>query len=97
MFSCEYCKIFQNNFFYRTSPVAASPNIDDMFLQAGIISFSFLWFKEPAKLELFQKVVPIWYIFKIWWFNVDLINFYSPWNIQEIFRFLMVSGGVGFK
>ena len=24
MFSCEYCKISKNNFFYRTSPVAAS-------------------------------------------------------------------------
>ena len=24
VFSCEYCKIFKNSFFYRTPPVAAS-------------------------------------------------------------------------
>ena len=24
MFSCEYCEIFKNSFFYRASPVAAS-------------------------------------------------------------------------
>ena len=24
MFSCEYCEIFNNSFFYRTPPVAAS-------------------------------------------------------------------------
>ena len=26
MFSCEYCQIDKNNFFYRTLPVAASAN-----------------------------------------------------------------------
>ena len=28
MFSCKYCKIFQNSFFHRTSPVAASVERD---------------------------------------------------------------------
>ena len=26
VFSCEFCKVFRNNFFYRTTPVAASVN-----------------------------------------------------------------------
>ena len=26
MFSCEYCEIFKNTFFYKTPPVAASEN-----------------------------------------------------------------------
>ena len=27
MFSCEYCEIFKNTFFYRTPPVAASETL----------------------------------------------------------------------
>ena len=27
MFSCEYCKIFKNTFFYRAPPMAASGKI----------------------------------------------------------------------
>ena len=26
VFSCEFCKVFRNTFFYRTTPVAASVN-----------------------------------------------------------------------
>ena len=28
VFSCEFCEIFKNNFFYRTPPVAASDKRD---------------------------------------------------------------------
>ena len=27
VFSCEYCKIFNNSFFYRSPPVAASADV----------------------------------------------------------------------
>ena len=32
MLSCEIYKIFENNYFYRTSPMAASENIVPKFL-----------------------------------------------------------------
>ena len=33
VFSCEYCEIFKNNFFYRTFPVAASGKISTKSLK----------------------------------------------------------------
>ena len=31
VFSCEFCKIFKNTFFYRTHPVAASIPLEPKF------------------------------------------------------------------
>ena len=47
VFSSEFCKISQNTFFYRTPPVAVSPEV----------------YSEPCqklKMELFAKIVNDW-------------------------------------
>ena len=41
MFSCEICESFKNTFFYRTPPVAASEQTQDISLCGEVMFWSF--------------------------------------------------------
>ena len=51
VFSCEFCEIFKNTFFYRTSPVAASERV--FFSGKSILThfISLISFYPPRKCE----------------------------------------------
>ena len=62
MFSCKYCKIFKNNYFYKTPPVAASERSNENFssevwqsckgyLTGYCLSFGKLFFQSSKQIH----------------------------------------------
>ena len=52
MFSCEYCEIFKNSFFYRTSLVAAS-GVETLFVMYNFKTF------ENSKTETYNLMISV--------------------------------------
>ena len=57
VFFCEYCEIFQSNFFYRTPPVAASGTLQDFPFPSFLL---LLLLMLPALQKFKGGLVPNW-------------------------------------
>ena len=57
VFFCEYCEIFQNNFFYRTPPVATSGTLQDFPFPSFLL---LLLLMLPALQKFKGGLVPNW-------------------------------------
>ena len=60
VFSCEYCEIFKNSFFYRTPPVAASRDIQASYITPKrkfyfVLCFHFRLKREKQTLYLLHQ------------------------------------------
>ena len=62
LFSCEFCGILKNIFFYRTLPVAASEENNFIFINSDNVVTEDLWKGCLHLLKIVYKMTHEWYI-----------------------------------
>ena len=87
VFSCEFCEISMNTFFYRTPPVAASVYIFvSLFISWKIFHQSNLPL-QVEKMELFSLFLYVFDLISIKWETFHRCHLF-PWNAKKLSNFL---------